>query len=98
MLMQFGDALGVAREVADAVPNQATRSVQEWLRDHLAPHAAPTGQICLALAKAMGPDAGRYMAERAKEYHGLSTTQIRYFTVGMTSKDDQTQTGTLPNG
>lgn len=88
LLIQLGEALGITGSVMErSEPNSAAQSVNAWLRQQLTPtDEQNAGQVCWALAEAMSPETGDYLAEGAEKHFGLTGDQLQYFTVGMKAK------------
>lgn len=86
LLIQLGEALGVSEHVmAASEPYAAARSVEAWMRQHLAASKDSGGQICWALVEAMSPETGDFLAEGFERHFEVRGEQIRYLTLGMKS-------------
>lgn len=87
-LAELAGALGIEMAaLEDSVTNPATRAVQIWLRQNLtnrSEHVA--AQVCWALAEAMSPEVGVYLAGGAARHFGLKASALDYLRIGMKSR------------
>jgi pyrroloquinoline-quinone synthase len=83
LLIQFGEAVGVARlEMVSARPNEATKRVMDWASTHVpAPEDFLMAQVVVGQLEAMNPAASTRLAEGCRKHYGLSDMQVRFFTV-----------------
>jgi len=88
LLILLGEALGVSRlKMLSGEANQTTRKIQEWTKDHVSVRDTfLIAQVCVELLESMSPDVAAYLADGSKRHYGLSSEQIRYFTVRVGTK------------